>query len=179
MLFLALLFVACYKAINVGNGSTAKTSQIDKSGEDIADIVGEQLKSDMVKVIVELPDGWEQVKGSVLEHQYMKNTASFMVKTENFTNNTLDDVVNEAIEIYTKIFADFKTQIPEKISIDGKEARKLTFTCTVSNMDMKYFYVYLFAGGKTYVLTFGDLLNSFDSLSEDYEVILDSIQFIQ
>lgn len=184
MLVMTLSFVACGKNASSppddgGNSNATQTSQIDNSGTDATDVPSGQLETSDIKVIMELPDGWEPVKDSVLEHQYMKNTASFMVKTENFTSDTLDAVVGEALEIYTKTFDDLKAQDIEKITVDGKEARKLTFTCAVSNMDMKYLYVYLFAGGKTYVLTFGDLLDSFDSLVADYEAILDNIQFNQ
>jgi len=31
-------------------------------------------------ITVVLPNGWTKVEGSVLEHQYMKNGASFMIK---------------------------------------------------------------------------------------------------
>ncbi|NYB73436.1 hypothetical protein HZF24_04715 [Sedimentibacter hydroxybenzoicus DSM 7310] len=131
-------------------------------------------------IVVALPDGWKPVEGSVLEHQYMKNTAGFMIKTENFSGDTLDDVVSEALDIFGRQFDNFAVQGDvEDITISGLEAKKLTFTCEVSKMEMKYTSVYLFAEDETYALTFGDLADSFDSLAADYEAILNGIQFKQ
>ncbi len=132
------------------------------------------------KVTVEItpPEGWEPVTGSVLAVQYMKNTASFMVKEENFSGGTPDAVVDEALGIYKKSFANLAVQgSAESVTIDGKEAKKLTFTCEISKMKMKYLYVYVPVEGKTQVITFGDLADSFDSLSADYETILKNIKF--
>lgn len=132
-----------------------------------------------ITIEVSMPDGWQQVEGSVLPVQYMKNTDSFMVKEELFTGSTLDAVVEEALEIYGNTFDNLNVQGEvEPITIDNKDARKLTFTCVVSKMNMKYIYVYLFVEGKIYVITFGGLEDSFDSLSSDYETILKNIKFI-
>jgi len=129
-------------------------------------------------IVIELPDGWKPVEGSVLEHQYMKNTASFMIKTENFSGDTLNDVVSEALDLFGRQFDNFAVQGDvEDVMVSGLEAKKLTFTCEVSKMKMKYTYVYLFAGGETYALTFGDLSDSFDALTADLESILNGIQF--
>ena len=131
-------------------------------------------------VVVEItpPDGWTPVEGSVLPVHYMKGTASFMVKAEPFSKATLDDVVTEALGMYQKSFDNLNVQGEvEPYTVDEKDARKLTFTCTISKMNMKYVYVYLFAADKTYVITFGDLASSFDSLNDDYETILSSIRF--
>ncbi len=101
-----------------------------------------------------------------------------MVKEEKFGSETLDDVVNEAAAIYESAFDNFKiTGEAEPYTIDEKDARKLTFTCTISGMNMKFLYVYLFAADKTFVITFGDLDTSFDALLADYDTILDNITF--
>lgn len=183
-LVLVLSIAACSKTDDLPpndarNSNDAESSQIDNSETNTTNTLSEHQEPGGVKVTVELPEGWEPVKGSVLEHQYMKNTASFMVKTENFMSDTLDEMADEALGTYTKTFEALKAHDLEKITVDGKEARKLIFTCTISSMEMKYIYVYLSAGGKTYVLIFGDLANSFDSLAADYEAILDNIQFNQ
>lgn len=133
-----------------------------------------------IDITVALPDGWKPVEGSVLEHQYMKNTASFMIKTENFSGDTLDDVVSEALDLFGRQFDNFAVQgDAEDITISGLDAKKLTFTCEVSKMEMKYTYVYLFTGGETYALTFSDQPDSFDALAADLESILNGIQFKQ
>ena len=133
-----------------------------------------------VTIQITPPEGWAPVAGSVLDVQYMKNTASFMVKAESFASDTLEAVVQEALGIYEGAFDNVEAQgEPEKITVDGRDAMKLVFTCDISNMKMEYEYVYLFAGGSIYVITFGDLTDTFNSLAADYEAILNSIQFIE
>ncbi|HHV19023.1 MAG TPA: hypothetical protein GXZ27_09250, partial [Thermoanaerobacterales bacterium] len=65
----------------------------------------------------------------------------------------------------------------EDIIIDGYDSKKLTFTCVVSKMNMKMQYIYLFISGKPYVIVFGDLADTFDSLSGDFSTILKNIKF--
>ena len=59
-----------------------------------------------VNIQVNVPDGWKPVTGSVLQHQYMKGTASFMIKNESLLNNkTVPEAVaitKEQIEKYFK-----------------------------------------------------------------------------
>ena len=132
-----------------------------------------------VTIEITPPDGWKPVEGSVIPVQYMKGTASFMVKSEPFSSATLDDVVNEALEIYQNSFDNLQVQGEvEPLTVDEKDARKLVYTCTIGNIDSKFLYVYLFAAGKTYVITFGDLESTFDTLAADYETILSNIHFI-
>ncbi len=135
-------------------------------------------QSSKVKISDAIPDGWESVEGSVLPVQYMKETASFMIKKEMFTADTLDGVVDEAKAIFDKTFDNVKYQgDTEAIQIDGKEAQKIVFTCEVSKMNMKYMYVYVFVGNDLYAITLGNLAENFDSLSTDYETILTKIKF--
>ena len=59
------------------------------------------------KISVSLPDGWTKVQGSVLEHQYLKNGASFMIKEETSLNDKmLNDAVNTARQGLEKYFSD-------------------------------------------------------------------------
>lgn len=130
------------------------------------------------KISISPPSGWEPVAGSVLPVQYLKNTASFMVKKENFSGKTVDDVVKQAKEGFQKVFEKVMYEGETKtITVDSLDARKIVFTCTVSGIQMKYEYVYLFVGENVYAITFGDLANTFDSLSADYEQILKDIRF--
>jgi hypothetical protein len=132
------------------------------------------------KINIVPPSGWKPVEGSVLQVQYMKNTASFMVKSEPFTQKNIDDVAAEAQKIFTNTFSKVNfAGKAEAITVDGKDARKIVFTCEVSGMQMKYEYVYVFVGKEVYAITFGDLAASFDSLSADYEQILKDISFNQ
>ena len=138
----------------------------------------ESSEADAVQVTVALPEGWARVEGSVLEHQYMKSTASFMLKPENYTGETLDDVVTEALDILGGAFDQLETRgDPESITVDGRDAKKVTFTCVVSDIEMKYTYVFVFVGDETYVLTFGDFAGTFDSLSADYDQIISGVKF--
>lgn len=128
------------------------------------------------KLRASVPDGWTAITGSVLEYQFMKNTASFMMKTENFSGSTLDEVVAEAEEIFKSSFGNFQEEgNPETIEVAGTDARKIVFTCQVGKISMKYMYVYLFVGKNLYAVTFGDLQTTFDSLAGDYQAILDSM----
>lgn len=128
------------------------------------------------KLRASVPEGWNAITGSVLEYQFMKNTASFMLKTENFSGSTLDEVVAEAEEIFKNSFGDFQEEgNPEAIKVAGTDARKIVFTCQVGKLSMKYMYVYLFVGNKLYAVTFGDMQTTFDSLAGDYQAILDSM----
>lgn len=161
------------------SGASASKPEADaSSGETGADTASQDKQEGDVTIEITPPDGWTKNEGSVLPVHYMKGTGSFMVKAEPFESDTLDDVVNEALEIYQKTFDNLKVQGDvEQFTVDEKDARKLTFTCTVSNINMKYLYVYLFVEGKAYVITFGDLADNFDSLSADYETILNNIHF--
>lgn len=183
---LALSFIGCSKKEkSEEKAGEALAEKVIKGADDDVDIDGdsspvqsENEQERNVTIEITPPQGWQAVEGSVLPVQYMKNTASFMVKEEPFTSDTLDGVVDEALEIYGKTFSDIAVQgETETTTMDGKEAKKLTFTCTISKMNMKYLYVYLFVEGKTYVITFGDLADTFDSLTADYETILENIQF--
>ncbi|HNW05023.1 MAG TPA: hypothetical protein PKI76_06530 [Oscillospiraceae bacterium] len=143
-----------------------------------ADTDLQEKQEGTVTIEIAPPEGWTKNEGSVLPVHYMKNTASFMVKDEPFSGATLDEVVGEALGIYQNAFENL-TVIgeAEPFTVDEKDARKLTFTCTVGGMQMKYLYVYLFAADQTYVITFGDLAESFDGLAADYETILSDIRF--
>lgn len=135
-------------------------------------------KNGETKISIAPPAGWEPVVGSVLPVQYMKNTASFMVKQENFSGKTVDDVVMGAKKIFERSFKEVVyADEAEAITVDGFDARKLVFTCTVSKLQMKYEYIYLFVGENVYAITFGDLANTFDSLAADYEQILKDLRF--
>jgi len=136
-----------------------------------------QTKKD-VTIAVTPPSGWNAVSGTVLPAQYQKGTASFMAKTEAFSGTSLDSVAEQAKQAFSGAFEEVKyLGEPEKITVGGKEAVRFFFTCKVSGMSMKFEYVYLFAGGKVWAITFGDLADTFDSLQGDYDAILQGIQF--
>lgn len=155
----------------------ATSDQPDTNSD--TDASQQEKEAGTVTIEITPPEGWTKNEGSVLPVHYMKGTASFMVKTEPFTSATLDEVVTEALDMYQKSFDNLSVVgEAEPSTVDEKDARTLTFTCTVSKMNMKYLYVYLFAADQCYVITFGDLESSFDALAADYEAILNGIRFV-
>lgn len=187
-LFIVIIMAVSLCACGKKESSTSQKTYDSTSAVSSSSELANPLESTSVqttegqeqKITIEVspPDGWQPVAGSVLSVQYMKNTVSFMVKEEKFTSSTLDEVVDAALEIYGNTFDNLKVLGDvESITIDNKDARKLTFNCVISKMNMKYIYVYLFVEGKIYVITFGGLEDSFDSLSSDYEAILNNMKF--
>lgn len=139
-----------------------------------------QTATGEVTIEIKPPSGWNPVQGAVIPVQYMKTTASFMVKKEGLMAQakTLDDVIVEAKQQLEKSFKDISYDgEPKMLTIDGKDAKELTFSCTISSMKMKLRYEYLFVNEKVYVIVFGDLSSHFDTLSADYEQILKDIRF--
>lgn len=185
LLTLTLLCSCNAQGTNESKQTSANTPQAqsttapENQGTSESSSTSRAATSQEVSIKITPPEGWTPVEGSVLQVQYMKNTASFMVKAEPlFAGKTLDDVSAEAISIFKTTFDDFTLEgEPKSISVDGKEAVKVTFTCTVSKLNMKYQYVYLFVNNTVYSITFGDLADSFDSYSADYETILSQIKF--
>lgn len=131
-----------------------------------------------ISIVIAPPAGWEPIPNSVLQVQYMKDLVSFMVKEERFQGDNLEAVIAEAKGAFEGAFDDVSyIGEPEAITVDNKEAQKLLFTCKVSEMQMKYEYIYLFEGESVYAITFGGPTESFNSLSSDYEQILQNISF--
>lgn len=184
--FLIILCLLCLTgcaptATDAGQSAATATIQAGASSapaQNAVDTAPVEKQSGAVTVEIAPPEGWMPVEGSVLDVQYLKGTASFMVKPEPFAGVTLDEVVKEATAIYQKSLGSYAAEGEAKpLTVDGKDARKLTFTCTVSNIQMKFTYVYLFAGDQTYVITFGNQESTFDTLSTDIETILNDIRF--
>lgn len=177
MVSAALFMASCANSGAAGSGDTKSEADVKSDETSITASTASTAApvAAEAKLNVTVPDGWSKVDGSVLEHQYMKNTASFMIKKENFNKEKLDDVVTEAKSIFQKSFDNFQEIKTENTTVAGKEAKKLEFTCKVSTFTMKYLYVYFFIGKDTYAITFGDQQSTFDGLSSDYETILNSI----
>ena len=169
LILTVILTASCTGNVNSDSSEKKETTAASASSSKITSTISSE------KLNVTVPDGWNKVEGSVLEHQYMKNTTSFMVKKESFYKNTLDEVVTEAKSIFQKSFSDYKDISTDNIKVAGKEAKKIVFTCNVGSLSMKYMYVYLFIGSDTYAITFGDQASSFDILSADYDTILNSM----
>lgn len=173
-----LLFLAVVAFTVACNRSTAEKAQNQLVDESVA----EPQTPKEVAISVTLPDGWTKVEGSVLEHQYGKGTASFMIKNEYALNGKgLDEAVREAKEQIGKYFDNADFSDIETIRIGGQDARSITYTYTVKaagmNMSMKMQGVYVMINSKCYLISFGDMESSFDALAADFEQLLNGIQF--
>lgn len=175
--FLFLLAVLLAGCGSPAAGKEAET--LPPEGMAAAEVTAAGREAGTTVVTITPPAGWQPVEGSVLDVQYLKGTASFMVKAEDFGGADLEDVVRQAEDIFRKNFADLQMESePEAVTIDGKDARQLIFTCRVSSIDMKYMYVYLYAADALYVITFADAASTFDDLAGDYRQILETIRFV-
>lgn len=178
-IILIFTFSACSKknaeeTNTTANGAAAQTEQNSPKKE----AATSETKASDTTIEIVPPDGWTLNENSVLPVHYMKGTTSFMVKPEPYQSKDLDGVVSEAKKIFSDTFDDVKFEVEsQELTIDGKEARKMIFTCKVSSMNMKYEYDFLFVNEKVYVITFGGASDSFDSLSSDYEQIIKDIHF--
>lgn len=135
-----------------------------------------------LKITVTLPDGWTKVEGSVLEHQYGKGTASFMIKNESVLNKKdIDVAVSEAKTQVSDFFDNATLSETESLTIDGVDARSFTFTYAVNaagmTIHMKAQQVYVMIDEKCYMIFLGDMLSTYDALSADFQAILAGIRF--
>jgi hypothetical protein len=142
----------------------------------------EESNSNNLQITVTLPDGWTKVDGSVLEHQYGKGTASFMIKNEYVLNGKdLDTAVNEAKTQIGNFFNNTSFAETQNITIDGLDARSITFSNTIKaagmTMNMKFQHVYVMVNKKCYLIAFGDQESSFNELTNDFQQILNGIKF--
>jgi len=136
-----------------------------------------------LKITVSLPSGWEKVQGSVLEHQYLKNGASFMIKEEFAVNGmTLDEAVNKTKQQIGKFFNKVEFAHDEEIKVNGHDAQSITFTYAMNmgknELKMKMNSIYLIIKNKCYNISFGSITDSFNELSSDIPQILQGIKFI-
>jgi predicted small lipoprotein YifL len=182
-LVLILSLSACGKKTPVETTPTNNSAQTTNNTQPQAPTTQDtSSNTDKKEVTIEIepPTGWTPVEGSVLPVQYMKETTSFMVKSEPYQSKDLDGVVEEAKSIFEGVFDEVKfIGDVESLEIDGRDAKKMVFSCTVMSLDMKYEYYFLFVKGKVYVITFGGLSTSLDSLSEDFAQIIKDIRFIE
>ena len=172
------ILVVIILVVAVSSCKKQKQSANETSSETVAVQVAKPEKI----TVVTLPDGWTKVEGSVLEHQYGKGTASFMIKNEYALNGRgLDEAVREAKEQIGKYFDNADFSDIETIRIGGQDARSITYTYTVKaagmNMSMKMQGVYVMLNSKCYLISFGDMESSFDALAPHFEQILNGIQF--
>jgi len=128
------------------------------------------------EISVSVPDGWEPLESAGMLYAYQKGTASFMMKTEPFSADSLDGVIDQSKEIFSGTFDNVQfVGETESITVGGVDASKVIFTSDFSGFTMKFEYIYFFSGGDVYAITFGDLGDTFDDNAADFQAILDSI----
>jgi hypothetical protein len=133
--------------------------------------------SGKTKVVITPPDGWESFESAGILVSYQKGTATFSLKEEPyFRSETLNEVVEEAKDVFNNCFEGLEYRETENISIDVTDAVKLPFTCEVSQMKMKYEIVYFFVDNVVYGITMGDLKDSFEGNAAEFGKILNSIK---
>ncbi len=136
-----------------------------------------------VSIKVNVPEGWTPVTGSVLQHQYMKGTASFMIKNESLLNNkTVPEAVTIAKEQIEKYFKQTAFEKTEPCSIDGYKGEKLTFSYGISVggmlLKMKMSNIYIMVENQCHVISVGDMENKYPELASELPIILASIKIV-
>lgn len=133
-------------------------------------------------ITVSMPEGWIKVENSVLEHQYMKKGASFMIKEETMLNGkSLDDAITVAKQKIGNYFDNYKLLKEESVTVDGITGKSITYNYSVRmagmTMNMATQTVYVMVKGKCQTLTFGAMESEFSKLASDIQEIIKSIQF--
>lgn len=162
------------------NDNSKATSDVVINSAESVVVSMENTEESGMKISVELPEGWTKNEDSILEHQYMKNTASFMIKSEAYESDTVDGIADEGTEWLKNAFTGY-TEVGERenIQVGGKDAIKVTFTCTVGSFEIEYTYVFLFLNNEAYTILFSDLASTFNDLADDYSYILEHISFAE
>lgn len=133
-------------------------------------------------ISVLLPNGWVKVDGSILEHQYLKNGASFMIKEESALNGkNLIDAVPIAKKKIADYFNDYALIKEERILVDNKSGVSIVFSYSVkiggSTVKMQMQTIYIIINNKCQTISFGAMAKEFNVLSDDINMILKNIRF--
>ena len=172
-----LLFLAIALTIvsaGCGSNTTGETTTASPAQGETQNTTAAQ-NNEPAGITVSPPEGWVKNEKSVVIAQYMKNTASFILKEEIFAKKDLDSVTKQAKDSLASVFEDIEfAGEPESIKVDGRDAVRFMFS--VPSIKFKYEYVYIIAGNTVYNAVFGDLAATFDNYTSDYQAILDSIK---
>ena len=97
---------------------------------------------------------------------------------EFFDASNLDELFQQAESAFKGSFRNIEyIGEAESITVDGKDAKKLVFTCDGGNTKVKYEYIFFILGKDPCSIHFVDTNDSFDKLAGDFEQILKSISF--
>lgn len=124
------------------------------------------------------PEGWEPADNSPHLVEYTNGTACFIVGKEFLDASNPDELAQQAKSAFKGSFRSIEyIGEAESITVGGKDARKLVFTCEGGNTKVKYEYVFFILGKDPYSIHFVDTSDRFDKLTGDFEQILESISF--
>jgi len=187
----ALFIIFAYMLLASGCGSPAKsdnnskpaktessTAETSKTGQKDSQ-TPTAAPAGNPKITVTAPAGWNKVEGSTAIIQYLKEGSSFIVTADNMPSDsqTPDTFADYVKGRFNKTFNGVKFESTENIKIAGIEGRKISFTCQVSGIIMKYNAYYAFKDKKAYTFTCGTLADKFDGLKGDYEAFMSSVKF--
>ena len=179
--FIAALstFISC-SGSNPKNKNSATLSNETSVPADNAR--SEQPQKGELKITVSLPEGWEKVENSVLEHQYIKGSSSFMIKHETVLDGkSLNDAIAEAKSQIGKYFEGAEFSETENLKIDDIDAKSIVFTYDVKaagmTFKMKMLSTYLMVNGKCQTISIGGQESNYNSLSSDISFLLKGIRF--
>jgi hypothetical protein len=174
ILLMGMVLMACGSDVSQSGHSQNTVAERESNVQDNENATHKKE----VKVAVSAPDGWEAVNSVGFLAHYSKDGASFMVKQEPYSGKTLDEVVQKAREIFEDSFDNVEyAGEAESITVDGKEAKKLIFTCEVSGLQMYYQHVFFFIGSDVYVITMKSSAENYELFTADFEQLLSGISF--
>jgi len=130
---------------------------------------------------IKAPEGWKKQVGSSAPEHYIKNGVSLMltIDTAPAEAKTPDAYVEFVKKQYAGILKNMKFDPARKVTINGVEARELTYTGETSGMKMKYDVVYVMKQTKVYTLTAGGLASMLDPLKAEYQAFFNSFKLKQ
>lgn len=187
-----LLISGCSSSPGSGSQTTQGTSSSEQSSKPQAEQTtaasetkasetqaAKPAQSAQYKITVTPPAGWEPVPGSTALAQYMKGGSSFIVTSDIIPaeakepDNYVDFVKGE----YQDSFKEVSFESTKNVTIAGMEGRELTYSCTVSELSMKFSIYYVLKDGRAYTFTCASMADTFDGLKGDFEAFMNSVKF--
>jgi len=127
---------------------------------------------------IKAPDGWKKRTTSSAPEHYMKNGVTLMLTIDSAPAeaSTPDAYVEFVKKQYAGILKNMKFDPVKKLTINGVEARELTYSGETYGMKMKYDVVYVMKQTKVYTMTAGGMGDTFDSMRAEYRSFFNSLK---
>jgi len=125
---------------------------------------------------IKAPDGWKKRTTSSAPEHYMKNGVTWMLTIDvaPAEARTLDAYVEFVKKQYAGVLTGMKFDPVRKLTINGVDARELTYSGETSGLTMKYDVVYVMKQTKVYTMTAGGMAGTFDSMKAEYRAFFNS-----